>query len=93
MSIYDRILLVYPRAFRNRFAGDMRETFAQAGRAARRKGLVHLFRFWIATLYEVAVFAAAEWRDLVRARLRRPSRSHGPLPPSSGAGRNVAGYD
>ncbi len=88
MSIYDRLLLVYPRAFRNRFAGDMRETFAQAGREARRKGPVHLFRFWIATLYEVAVFAAAEWRDLVRARLRPSSRSHGLLPPSSGASRD-----
>ncbi len=87
MSVYDRILLVYPRAFRNRFAGDMRETFAQAAREARRTGLVHLFRFWITTLYEVTVFAAAEWRDLVRARLRPSSRSHGPLPPSSGASR------
>ena len=88
MSIYDRILLVYPRAFRNRFAGDMRETFTRAGREARRKGLVHLLRFWIATLYEVTVFAAAEWIDLVRARLRPSSRSHGPLLPSSGASRD-----
>ncbi len=88
MSIYDRMLLVYPRAFRNRFARDMGETFAQADRQARSKGLVHLLRFWIATGYEVTVFAAAEWRDLVRARLRPSSRSHGPLPPSSGASRN-----
>ncbi len=81
------MLLVYPRAFRSRFAGDMGETFAQAAREARRKGMVHLLRFWMATVYEVTVFAAAEWRDLVRARLRPSSRSHGPLPPSRGTSR------
>ena len=47
MSIYDRMLLVYPRAFRNRFAGDMRDTFAQAAREARHKGMVSVLRLWV----------------------------------------------
>jgi predicted permease len=65
-SLYRLLLAVYPAAFRARFGRGMQHAFARDERAARARGLPSYCSFWIATIWDVVRFAAAERRAFVR---------------------------
>jgi predicted permease len=61
---YRRLLVLFPPAFRDRFAADLVELFRDKRRAAAARGRLALAAFWIGIVADVAVSAIAE-------RLRR----------------------
>ena len=67
MILYRLLLLLYPRAFRARYGAEMLRAFADGRRVARAGGFVGLSRFYLSSLRDVVLNAAAE-----RAGLRGP---------------------
>jgi predicted permease len=64
--LYRALLALYPAPFRERFGRGMQHTFARDERAARSRGILPYWAFWIATIWDVVRFAAAERRAFVR---------------------------
>jgi putative ABC transport system permease protein len=64
--MYGWLLLLYPRAFRDRFGDDMRDLFHDRYMAAP----THDWRFWRRTILDVALHAAAERIEQLRLRRR-----------------------
>ena len=60
MTLFDWLLRLFPRQFRERFGDDMREFFADQRRAARKAGPAAFARVWCRAL--VGMFTAA-WRE------------------------------
>jgi putative ABC transport system permease protein len=58
--LYRRLLVLFPAAFRGRFAEDLIELFRDKRRAAATRGRLALAVFWISILADVVVSAAAE---------------------------------
>jgi putative ABC transport system permease protein len=57
---YRRLLVVFPAAFRDRFAEDLIDLFRDKRRAAETRGRLALAGFWISILADVVRSAAAE---------------------------------
>jgi putative ABC transport system permease protein len=58
--IYRRLLVLFPAAFRDRFAEDLIDLFRDKRRAAEARGRAALAVFWISILADVVLTAAAE---------------------------------
>jgi putative ABC transport system permease protein len=70
---YRRLLHLFPRAFRERFAADLVDLFRDKHRRAAARGWFALGVFWTVIVMDVMASAAAEW-------LRpQPSVQRGPL--------------
>jgi predicted permease len=57
---YRRLLHLYPRAFRERFAADLVDLFRDTRRAAAARGRLALAGFWLRTVTDIVTSAAAE---------------------------------
>jgi predicted permease len=57
---YRRLLCLYPRAFRERFAADLVDLFRDTRRAAAARGRLALAAFWLRTITDIVTSAAAE---------------------------------
>ena len=64
--VYAALLLVYPRAFRERFGRGMRHAFDRDQRTARARGVPACAVFWLATLWDIGRFLVVERRAFVR---------------------------
>ena len=68
--LYNCLLRVYPRAFRERFGRGMRHAFDRDERAVRARGAAAYALFWIATVWDALRFAIGERRAYVRYHAR-----------------------
>ncbi|HYV95900.1 MAG TPA: ABC transporter permease [Gemmatimonadaceae bacterium] len=62
--LFEALLRMYPRAFRDAFAGDMRAAFADA--LAARRGVVARTVFLLRAVPDLLRSAGAEWVDVIR---------------------------
>jgi predicted permease len=60
VKLYERLLDIYPRHFRERYAGAMRRTFAQERAGISRRGSRALTVFWISTIAHAIWFGLRE---------------------------------
>jgi predicted permease len=79
--VFARLMLLFPRAFRDRFGGDMRDLFRDQVREARaRDGISGVARLWVRTIPSLLQSALLERRDARRERssvIHRPrTRTH-----------------
>ncbi len=67
------LLALFPRAFRERFGGDMRDLFRDQHRAARaHAGTAGVVQLWLHTIPSLAHAAVLERRDALRDRIVHP---------------------
>ncbi len=73
--LFARLMLVFPRAFRDRFGGDMRDVFRDQMRDARvRDGLQGVVRLWARTIPSLLQSGLLERREAQRERRAIVSR-------------------
>jgi predicted permease len=73
---YRRLLHLYPRAFRERFAADLVDLFRDTYRAAAARGRLALAAFWLRTVTDIVTSAAAE---RLQSQPGPPAEPRGPL--------------
>src|SRR5262245_35074481 len=62
LTVYQLLLRAFPRAFRERFADDLTDVFADRLREARRKGRRAVAVLWLRSVADVVMHATAERR-------------------------------
>lgn len=62
LTVYQLLLRAFPRAFRERFADDLTDVFADRLRDARRRGRFAVAVLWLRSVADVAAHATAERR-------------------------------
>ena len=62
LTVYQFLLRAFPRTFRDRFADDLTDVFADRLREARRRGRLTVIMLWVRSVADVATHAAAERR-------------------------------
>lgn len=73
VAIYRKLVLAYPREFREEYAGEMARYFNEVCEdSVSRGGLVALLVTWMRTLYELAVSARQERARVAPRRDTRP---------------------
>src|SRR5215831_2448532 len=60
LTLYQWLLRAFPRAFRDRFADDLTDVFADRLREARRKGTGAVAVLWLRTIADVLMHATTE---------------------------------
>ena len=76
MRLFDALLLLFPRGFRDEFGDEMRQVFAAQLAAARRDGRIAAWRLIARTVVPTTIAAWHErgqsHRPMVRSRSPRP---------------------
>ncbi len=67
-AMYRRLLVIYPRSFRQDYGAEMARDFRDSWHAAdRQRHTQDLLRFWWRTIVDLARSARIEWLDALRA--------------------------
>ncbi len=77
--VFGRMLLLYPKRFRDRFGVGMQYAFANRLQEVRRNGKGAVAVFWLQSIWHALYLGIGErlriWRDSVLRRRTRPSWS------------------